>query len=446
MQRDSIACIAREASRSKVRYVVLAMIFMITALNYGDRATLSITASAMKGELGLNAVQMGYLFSAFSWAYTLSQLPSGWLLDRFGARRVYGGSILLWSCFTLLQGVASLELATASILVVLFALRFFMGIAEAPAFPANAKIVSTWFPATERGMASAVFNSAQYFSAVVFTPLMAWITHTFGWQYVYVTMGVLGVTMAFVWMRAMKEPHDHPHVNQAELDYIGQSATAERREEAVDALMRLGGWACARQLLSNRMLLGIYLGQFSISVLTYFFLTWFPVYLVQARGMTIMQAGVTASLPAICGFLGGLLGGAFSDALARRGYSLSAARKLPIVLGMLLSLSIVGCNYVKADGLVIVLMSMAFFGKGFGALGWAVLADASPKAVVGLCGSIFNLFGNLAGIVTPIVIGYLIAGSGSFNGALLFVGANALLAIFSYLVIVGKIERVKLVQ
>jgi len=133
-----------------------------------------------------------------------------------------------------------------------------------------------------------------------------------------------------------------------------------------------------------------------------------------------------------------------SDALIRHGRSLTVARKVPIVGGMLLSGAIIGCNYVSSDWVVVLLMSIAFFGKGVGALGWAVISDTAPKEAVGLSGSIFNTFGNIAGIVTPIVIGYLVAGSGSFNGALLFVGVNALLTVFCYLVIVKDIRRVEL--
>jgi ACS family glucarate transporter-like MFS transporter/ACS family D-galactonate transporter-like MFS transporter len=160
--------------------------------------------------------------------------------------------------------------------------------------------------------------------------------------------------------------------------------------------------------------------------------------------MTILHAGLVASLPAICGFSGGVLGGILSDSLIRRGHSLTVARKVPIVGGMLLSVSIIGCNYVSTDWIVVALMSLAFFGKGIGALGWAVVADTSPKEALGLSGGIFNMFGNVAGIVTPIVIGYLVAQTGSFNGALVFVGANALLTVFSYLVIVKDIKRVEL--
>jgi D-galactonate transporter len=446
MQSSRTASIAGIARRTNVRYLILLMIFVITTLNYADRATLSITGSAMRSEFGFDAIRMGYIFSAFSWAYVLSQLPAGWLLDRFGARRMYAASIFLWSLFTLLQSSISLVGSAGGAVIALFVLRFAMGMAEAPAFPANAKVVASWFPTGERGTASAIFNSAQYFAAVVFTPLMAWITHSFGWQNVYLVMGATGIVLALTWLKVMKNPSDHPRVNKAELEHIenGGGLIHPQKKTAYADAAGPESWFYVRQLMSNRMLLGVYLAQYCINVLTYFFLTWFPIYLVQARGMTILQAGLTASLPAICGFTGGVLGGVFSDALIRRGHSLTVARKVPIVGGMLLSVCIIGCNYVTTDWVVVALMSLAFFGKGIGALGWAVVADTSPKDAIGLSGSIFNMFGNVAGIVTPIVVGYIVATTGSFNGALVFVGINALLTVFSYLFIVKKIERVEL--
>jgi ACS family glucarate transporter-like MFS transporter len=191
-------------------------------------------------------------------------------------------------------------------------------------------------------------------------------------------------------------------------------------------------------------MLGIYLRQFCINTLTYFFITWFPVYLVQQRGLSILNARLVASVPAICGFAGGVLGGIWSDLMLRRGWSLTAARKTPIVTGMLLSVSMVICNYVDAPWLVVLIMALAFFGKGIGALGRAVLSDACPKEIAGLSGGLFNMFGNISSITTPIVIGYIIQFTGSFNGALIFVGANALAAAVSFLVIVGEIKRLEL--
>ncbi len=454
--RDLPIELAGSARRTAVRYWILAMLFVVTTLNYADRATLSITGTPIRKAFGIDPVTMGYIFSAFSWAYVLAQLPSGWLLDRFGARRVYAASIFLWSAFTLLQSTIGLGGSAAFAVTALFVMRFAVGIAEAPAFPANAKVVASWFPTAERGTASAIFNAAQYFAAVVFSPLMAWLTHAYGWHHVYLWLGLAGIALAFLWLRVMKDPVDHPAVNRAELEHIehgGGLVRATARPSAARGSgaastasegSRVAGWYYVRQLLSNRMLLGVYLGQYCVNVLTYFFLTWFPIYLVQARGMSLLKAGFMTSLPAICGFLGGVLGGMLSDLLIRRGVSLTLARKIPIVSGMLLSMVIIGCNYVDSEVLVIVLMAVSFFGKGIGSLGWAVVADTAPKEAIGLSGSLFNMFGNTAGIVAPIAIGYLVGASGSFNGALVFVGLNALVTVFSYLVIVKDIKRVEL--
>lgn len=188
----------------------------------------------------------------------------------------------------------------------------------------------------------------------------------------------------------------------------------------------------------------MYAGQYCITALTYFFLTWFPVYLVEARGLSILKVGFLAAVPAICGFGGGILGGIASDALLRKGHSLTFARKAPIVAGMLMSMAIVACNYLHVTFAIVAVMALAFFGKGFGALGWAVVSDTSPKQIVGLSGGIFNMFGNLAAITTPIVIGYILSATGSFNWALVFIAANALGALLSYLLVVGEIKRVEL--
>ena len=214
--------------------------------------------------------------------------------------------------------------------------------------------------------------------------------------------------------------------------------------QAAKSKLTISKWDAIKQLLKSRMMMGVYLGQYCINALTYFFITWFPVYLVQERGMSILKAGFIASIPAICGFTGGVLGGIISDYMLRRGYSLTLARKTPIVLGMMLSMSMVICNYVDSEMMVIVVMAAAFFGKGVGALGWAVMADTAPKEISGLSGGLFNMFGNISGIVTPIAIGYIIKSTGSFNGALVYVGLHALLAIISFVFIVGTIKRIEL--
>ena len=445
VQESSVAArVASSLKATRVRYWIVAMLFCATTVNYGDRATLSIAGSSLAKDLGLDPVAMGYVFSAFGWAYVIGQLPGGWLLDRFGSKRVYIVSLLTWSSFTFLQGIVGWFPAATAVLV-LFAMRFLLGIAESPSFPGNSRIVAAWFPTAERGTASAIFNSAQYFSLVLFSPIMGWITHSLGWRYVFFFMGVVGFVLTAAFQRWVNGPRDDRRVNAAELEYIEQGGALVNLDQKKDEAPGSGPkWAQIKELLSSRMLLGVYIGQYCITTLTYFFLTWFPVYLVEARHMSILKVGFVASLPALCGFCGGVLGGVFSDWLLRRKFSLTAARKTPIVVGMLLSTSMIACNYVDAQWAVVVIMALAFFGKGIGALGWAVVSDTSPKQIAGLSGGLFNTFGNTAAITTPIVIGYLVKGSGSFNGALVFVGANAIGAILSYLLVVGEIKRLQL--
>jgi len=436
---------APDAPATKVRWLVLGLLFAVTTINYADRATISIAGADIRRALDLSPVQMGYIFSAFAWSYVAAQLPGGWLLDRFGSKTTYLCGLVLWSLFTMFQGAVGF-LAGGAAAAALFVLRLAVGAAEAPSFPGNGRITSAWFPAGERGLASAIFNSAQYFATALFAPIMGWIVHTFGWQAVFYVMGVVGLALAPVWIKVIHGPRDHPWANRAEIEYIqaggalvdldGKGPAA--RPPAVDT------FACIRELLGNRLLLGLYLFQHCVNVLTYFFLTWFPVYLVTERHMTILKAGLVASLPAICGFAGGVLGGWASDRLIKAGWSLSAARKTPIVAGMLLATSMMACNYTTSDTLVVVFMSLAFFGKGVGALGWAVVSDTSPKEAGGLSGALFNTFGNTAGITTPIVIGYILQATGSFAGALTFVGASAAIALLSMLLLVGDIHRVEL--
>lgn len=432
-------------ARSRVRYSVVLILFIVTVINYADRAIISVAGSSLSKEFHIDPVSMGYILSAFSWSYVAAQIPGGWLLDRYGTKWVYAASIFFWSIFTFAQGWAGFFGAGGAV-IALFAFRFLMGAAEAPSFPGNARIVAAWFPGSERGKASAIFNSAQYFAPVLFAPLTSWITQEFGWRYAFMVMGLIGMAVVLFWTRMIHGPREHPAVNQSELDYIEQGG----------ALMHMGGasagrsgpttsqWFYIKQLLGNRMLLGIYIAQHCINVITYFFLTWFPIYLVKERGMTILQAGFVASLPALCGFIGGVLGGFISDNIYRRTRSLTLARKIPIIGGMLLSMAIIGCNYVDSHAFVIGLMALAFFGKGIGALGWAVVSDTSPKEIGGLSGGLFNMFGNTAGITTPIIVGYIVQGTGSFNGALLFIGINAFIAVMAYLLMVGEIKRVEL--
>lgn len=431
--------------RTNVRWVIVVLLFFVTAVNYGDRSTLAIAGKPMSDAIGIDAAGMGWVFSAFSWAYVLGQLPGGWLLDRFGSKKVYFFSIFFWSIFTLLQGAVGLFSGVWA-LVLLFSLRFLVGIAESPSFPGNSRIAAAWFPAKERATAVAIFNSAQYFATVIFAPIMGWLTVELGWESVFIFMGIVGLSISVVWLKVIYNPKEHPKANYAEIEYIEAGGALTNMDQPKTATGKKEGpkLGYVKQLLKNRMMLGVYLGQYCINCLTFFFITWFPVYLATERGLDLKSVGFIAAIPAICGFLGGLSGGVISDALMKKTNSLAIARKTPIVLGMLLSMSMVVCNYVDSIYMVVLFMSLAFFGKGVGALGWAVMADTAPKEISGLAGGLFNMCGNLSGIVSPIAIGYIVKTTGHFEYALIFVALHALLAAISFLFIVGPIHRMEL--
>ncbi|WP_413739163.1 MFS transporter [Sodalis sp. RH21] len=423
-------------AKTNIRYLILAMIFLVTIFNYVDRATLSIAAPILRKDLGFDAVSMGVAFSAFGWAYTAMQIPGGIILDRFGSRIVLGISLIAWSVLTFLQGFVDLF---SSALLALFVLRFLMGVAESPAFPANNRLTVMWFPRHERGMATAIFQSAQYAALAIFTPIMVWLLSNWGWQHVFFFTGGAGILIGGLWFFVVQEPRRHKRVNQAELEYI----------EAGGGLTSFGdtptpfSWRQIKAIGANRMMLGIYLGQFCLTSITWFFLTWFPTYLIEAKGMTILKVGLVAAVPAVAGCLGGMVGGAWSDWMLRRGYSLTAARKTPIICGLLLSSSIVTANYVQSVTVIIAVMSLAFFAKGVGNLGWCIVGDVSPKHAIGISGGMFNLCGNLASIVTPLAIGLMINKFGSFDWALIYVAAMGLLGAIAYLFIVGRLERLE---
>ena len=432
-----------DARPTHIRYWILFLLFVVSTISYADRGILSIAAASVQKSLHITKIDLGYIFSAFAMTYAVVQIPGGFLLDRFGAKLVYTLALVLWSLFTLAHGFAGFFIGGAAVSF-LFTMRLLVGLASAPGVPANARIVACWFPTSERGTASAIFNSTQYFAPFAFNWVLAWIVTRYGWPSSFYFMGILGLVAALVFVRFIQGPTRHPMINQGEFDYIAKNGALVNIEDKGAPSSAAFTWNNVRQVLANRMLIGIYLGQYCINVLTYFFVTWLPLYLVEDRHMPLMLAAQWSGQAALVGFVGGVLGGIVSDWLLRRTGSVTFARKAPLLAGMLLATLIVGCNYTNSQSLMLVFMCCAFFGKGFAALGWAVVSDTSPKQLVGVTGGIFNMAGNLAGIVTPIVFGYIIERTHSYSLGLVFVGAHCIITILAYFLIVQKIERLEL--
>ena len=424
---------ATAAKRTHVRWVpILLFVLLATTINYLDRSIFGIARAAGMGtELGLNALTIGYLGSAFSITYAFVQIPGGIFLDRFGVRVTYALSLITWSIFTGLQGIAHS-------FAVLFSFRLGLGVCESPCFPANSRILATWFPQSERARANSVYSVGQYAGTAFLSVPLIWITNQFGWRALFFLAGAIGILIGLYFYGKYRDPQNSKSVNQAELDYIEAGGGLAPKTERVKF-----SWSNAWNLVQRRQIITASIAQFCGNTVLVFFLLDFINYLGTARGMTFLKAGFWGALPYMAAAVGVLVGGQISDLLLRATKSANIGRKVPIVLGYLMASCIALADFVPKDNnnLVIMIMCVAFAGQGITNLGWTVISDVAPKSMIGLTGGIFNFFTNLAGIVTPTIIGAVVFATGAYTGALIYVGALPLLGAFLYVFVLGDIKR-----
>lgn len=425
----------RVGKPTRKRWFMLSLIFILTAINYLDRTNMAVAAPSMSAELGFSAATMGMLLSAFAWAYALMQVPGGCFLERFGPRITYTISLFFWSFFTMVMGLGHSFLS-------LFGIRMAIGAAESPAFPTNSRVVAAWFPDRERATATSIYTAAEFVGLAFLTPVLFWILDTFGWREIFYITGFVGIGVSVIWYLLYRDPKDCKGVNQAELDYIreggGQAENAGTSKKITMTQLR--------ELFRHRQLIGIYISQFANTSTMYFFLTWFPTYLIMAKNLPMLKAGIYAVIPYIGALCGVLLGGRWSDHMLKKGASLSKARKLPIACGLICSMSIMAANYFDSLDVIIAIMAFSFFGQGMAAIIWSTVGDVAPQDSLGLAGGVFSFAGNLAGIVTPIVIGLIVHLTGSFVGAMVFISAVAAVGVLSLIFIVGDIHRIQPVK
>jgi len=320
--------------------------------------------------------------------------------------------------------------------------RFGLGISEAPCFPVNSRVVSAWFPQQERAKATAVYTVGEYLGLACFSPLLFWIMGSFGWRALFISVGAVGILFAIAWWRLYREPHEDSRLSQQEHDYIAagggiHTATAQKTQFS---------WPLIRQLLSKRQIVGASIGQFAGNTVLVFFLTWFPTWLATERHMPWLKVGFFAILPFLAAAGGVMFGGWVSDKLLKATGSANLGRKLPIIVGLLMASCIIGANWLHSDTAVILVMSFAFFGQGMVGLGWTLISDMAPRGLGGLTAGLFNFCANLAGILTPLVIGFIVAAFGNFFYALIYIGGAALLGVVAYVFILGDVKRIELTE
>ncbi|RPH30164.1 MFS transporter [Buttiauxella warmboldiae] len=405
---------------SRVRYHIAILMLFSVIINYLDRTVMSAAAPVIQKELALSASEMGYIMSAFFFTYALFQIPAGFLADKFGQRKILAGSVLWWSIATILTGLAKTPLA-------FIAARGVMGIGEAGAYPSNAGVTAKWFPDKERGKVSAIFDSGSKFGTAFAMPFVVWIIARWGWQASFYICGALGFIWTLWWLMVYHDPEKHPRISKVELNYI---RSGQVKKEGIDNVRPMAWY----KLFKYRNVLAMCVGFFMLNYAVFFFITWFPSYLMNSRGMSLSEMGFAAMLPPICGIIGQYFGGWLTDYLYTKTQKLDIARKVNLVAGMGLATSIAFAGLVESTPIMLLLLCISYAGLACaGTAVWTLPGDIAPRNMTSVLGGMQNAISNCGGILGPIVTGYIITISGSFIPALIISGVACFIGAMVYL-------------
>jgi len=405
----------------------LILLVICVSISTIDRAALAVANPLVRHDLGLSVSEMGLLLSAFLWAYAVAQLPIGPLIDRFGPRRVLAAGITVWSTAQMLCGAATGTLAFAGA-------RALLGVGEAPQFPTAACAAKDWFAVRDRGRATGWFMCASYLGTGIAAPLITGLMLTFGWRWMFVIMGVLGLVVALVWAMKYRGPQEVA-LGDDERAYFGtpqgRAAGAQR--------VSLRQWA---SLFKSGTTWGMLAGYFGIIYVNWLFNTWLPGYLHMQRHMSLVQVGWMAAIPYSCAVVGAITAGYLVDWLSKRGASLTASRKAPACVFLVVQTLLVTCAVSStSNSIAIACLSGAMFcGTAATTIAWAMVSVFAPSTCTGSLGSLQNFGGYVGGACAPIVTGLIVQKTGSFDLALYIGAGMSLLAALAYLTLVkGKI-------
>ncbi|WP_169928830.1 MFS transporter [Brachybacterium ginsengisoli] len=397
---------------------------------YLDRAALSVALPFMAEDFHISPAVQGVLLSSFFWTYALAQIPSGWLLDKFGPRVIYPIAVGWWSIWTALTA-----LSTGVTSAIVF--RLGLGIGEAPVQPANVKIVSQWFPRRERAVASSLFDMGQQIGQALSIPIVTSIAVFAGWRWAFLLIGLVGLLWIVGWLAIYRSPDSHPRVSEEELRHI--------RSDQAEMIPTEDSSPRWRDLLSNHQTWALTSGYVFRSLAGAFFLTWYPSFLLNDRGFTEAEFGMVGALPALLGIASTVLGGVVSDRMLGSGISPSLSRKIPIISGLVISASIGFSPFIDSNALLMVVLTVSSAAHSFA--GAAILSlpaevATSPDQVGSLAG--FQNFGSqLGNLISPIGIGlFLTFSGGSYVGPLVFAAFSCLISAAIY----GLWVRIKPVE
>jgi ACS family glucarate transporter-like MFS transporter len=402
------------------RFYIAVLLFFNLFINYIDRVNLSIAAPAIAKDFKWDPAMMGVVFSAFLWTYAICLVPIGWLVDKFGTRRVNAASVAIWSAGAMLTGAVT-NLGN------MIAARLALGSGEAASWPNAGKVVREWFPADERALAMSVANAGSYAGPAIMSPIIAWIVLQTSWRWSFVILGATGIIWVFVWLKMFRGPAECSWLPAAERDYIlartdDRSGAKRAAEVPKGAVLRL---------LSRRTMWGIFLTQGCCIYTMYLYLTWLPSYLVKARGMQLMKASLFNAVPYLVAVVLGIYFGRLSDKILTPQALLQGKRRTLLIVFMLLSSTVLLVTVTKNEWLALLLISWSLSCISTASVLNNALANdlVENPNMVGTTVGILILGGNTFGMSAPIITGYIVKATGSFDsafflaGGLLIVGA-----------------------
>lgn len=406
--------------RIKTRHMILGVMCLMYFIAYIDRVNISVAAPLIREEMGLTSSQLGLVFSAFAYPYAAMQILGGWMSDKFGPKKVLIALSLIWGVATVLTGFAG------SVLM-LVVLRFALGIGEGGAFPTATRAFTYWMPVAERGFAQGITHSFARLGGAITPPVVLAIVAAAGWREAFIVLGAVSLGWTVLYAFVFKDsPDQHRRVSAQELQEIGY-----QRGECQQAAKAATPW----RRLFRRMWLVTFV-DFCYGWSLWVYLTWLPSYLKEARGFDLKQLALFTALPLMAGVVGDTLGGVLSDRIFRRTGNLRLARGAILFLGLAGSLMFIVPMTSTADAInAVILLSLSFFFLELtNAVLWSLPLDIAGK-YAGTAGGMMNTGFGLAGMVSPVVFGYLIERTGSYDlpfmisAALLGVGALASLFI-----------------
>jgi MFS transporter, ACS family, hexuronate transporter len=414
----------------KRRHLVIFLLFLAGIINYMDRSALSLAAPAVSADLGLTPSELGWVFGSFFFGYALFNFVGGYMSDRAGPFRVFSLSMTVWSAFCALTGMA-----TGFISMLLIRVGF--GIGEGPFSATANKMVSNWFPRREIGSAIGIANAGTPLGGAIAGPLVGFTVIHFGWRVSFFVVAAIGFVWLLFWLKlASNDPQTDDRV-----------AAEERREVAADRPAPVAHAADGAGLgtyLKNPVVLATAFAFFGYNYILFFFLTWFPSYLIRERGLSLHDMSLVTVIPWILGCVGLLLSGFTTDFIYRRTGNALFSRKIVLTVSLAVAAAgIILAGFMTTATSAVALVAVTVFALYMtGAIYWAIVQDVVPGQYVGGVSGFAHGLANTAGIIGPPITGYIVQGTGSFTSAFVLAGGIAVLGVLAVAIFVRAPQKV----